>query len=126
MILVFGGAYQGKLDFVKDEFSIGEKDVFYCDTSEELDYSKRVIYGLEAWILNQVKRGKTEKEILEACNPDKLKESIVICTDISQGIVPLDRNQRFARETTGRAMVALSKEAESVYRVFCGLSQKLK
>lgn len=126
MILVFGGAYQGKLEFVKETYSLTDEDVCFCEEEKCLDYSKKVIYGLESWILDQVKNGKEEKEILEACSFEKLKDNIVICTDVSQGIVPLERNQRFARETTGRAMVALGKNAESVYRVFCGLSQKLK
>lgn len=30
MVLVFGGAYNGKLDFVKEQFNVSEDDIFYC------------------------------------------------------------------------------------------------
>ena len=31
MILVFGGAYQGKLDYVLKTYRLTEKDVYHCD-----------------------------------------------------------------------------------------------
>ena len=40
MVLVFGGAYNGKLDFVKEKFSINEDDIFYCGVNE-IDFSKK-------------------------------------------------------------------------------------
>lgn len=130
MILIFGGAYQGKLEFAREKFfeirSINEKDICFCNEEDGLDYEKKVIYGLEKYILGQVRRGISEKEILDSIYDERLNDRIIICTDISQGIVPLKKEQRFARETTGRAMVGLGKRAESVYRVFCGLSQQLK
>ena len=43
MILIIGGAYQGKLDFVKDIFGVTEKEVFTCDTVE-IDFSNRNRY----------------------------------------------------------------------------------
>lgn len=55
-----------------------------------------------------------------------LQDKIVIARDISQGIVPIDSVQRAWREASGRAMMYLAGEAEEVYRVFCGLSEKLK
>ena len=30
MILIFGGAYQGKLDFAKEKFNISDEEVFEC------------------------------------------------------------------------------------------------
>ena len=40
MILIIGGAYQGKLDFAKEAFGITDEDVFVCKDSE-IDFSKR-------------------------------------------------------------------------------------
>ena len=42
MILIIGGAWQGKLDFAKETFGITDAEVFTC-TGEELDFSKRCI-----------------------------------------------------------------------------------
>ena len=43
MILIIGGAYQGKLDFAKDAFGITDADVHTCGTGE-INFSKRCIY----------------------------------------------------------------------------------
>lgn len=57
---------------------------------------------------------------------DELEDQVIICTDVSQGIVPMERELRDMREMTGRAMVWLAKEADCVVRVFCGLGQEIK
>ena len=56
----------------------------------------------------------------------ELQDKILIVNDISQGIVPMERENRDWREMTGRAMLYISKEADEVYRVFCGLGSKIK
>ena len=33
MILIFGGAYQGKADFAKRTFGLEDEDIFYCGES---------------------------------------------------------------------------------------------
>ena len=47
MILIFGGAFQGKLDYAREHWNFNEDDIFYCDDSLAIDLSKKVIYGLE-------------------------------------------------------------------------------
>ena len=64
MILIFGGAYQGKLEYALHNFQIKENDVFCCGESTEIDPSYSVIYGLENFIMGCVKEGKEAKEIL--------------------------------------------------------------
>ena len=51
MILIVGGAYQGKLDFAKETFGITDSDVHICDTGE-IDFSKRCIYKIEEFTYN--------------------------------------------------------------------------
>lgn len=124
MNVVFGGAYQGKLDYAKEHFHTGE--VFVCsDDLAELDFSKDTIYRLEDFVLACVKEGKEAADYLRD-HRRQLQGKTVICTDISQGIVPMEAELRALREMTGRAMLYLTREAESVTRVFCGLGQKIK
>mgnify|MGYP002767657785 CR=1 FL=1 len=47
-------------------------------------------------------------------------------TDISQGIVPVDRELRAWREEAGRAMVKMAEASQSVTRIFAGLPLTLK
>lgn len=125
MILIFGGAYQGKLEYALHNFQIKENDVFCCGESTEIDPSYSVIYGLENFIMGCVKEGKEAKEILVEYE-SLLKDKIVIMTDISQGIVPMDPAERSWREMAGRTMLYLGERAQTVIRVFCGLGQKIK
>ena len=46
MILIIGGAYQGKLDYAKEVFGITDADVHICDAGE-IDFSRRCIYKIE-------------------------------------------------------------------------------
>ena len=57
---------------------------------------------------------------------EALEDKIIIVTDISQGIVPMDPAQRNWREMVGRTMLYLGGKAEKVIRVFCGLGQEIK
>ena len=58
--------------------------------------------------------------------PPLRADAVVICTDVSCGVVPMDRVQRLWREEVGRTVCALARRADSVPRVFCGLPLRLK
>ena len=47
MDLIIGGAYQGKLDHVKEKYCINESDVFECADDKDIDLSFRCIYHYE-------------------------------------------------------------------------------
>lgn len=125
MVLIFGGAYQGKLEFAKENFNVTEEDIFICTQENEIDWSKKVLCDMDQAFLRHVREGKESREVL-ADHLKELKDKILIVNDISQGIVPMERELRDWREMTGRAMLYISKEADEVYRVFCGLGSKIK
>lgn len=125
MILIFGGAYQGKLEYALDNFNMTEKDVFHCKEAAVLDLSFKVISNLENFVMGCVKEEKEAKELLLEYG-EALEDKIIIVTDISQGIVPMDPAQRNWREMVGRTMLYLGGKAEKVIRVFCGLGQEIK
>ena len=125
MVLIFGGAYQGKLEYALDNFNMTEKDVFHCKEETVLDLSFKVISNLENFVMGCVKEGKEAKDLLLEYG-EALEDKIIIVTDISQGIVPMDPVQRNWREMVGRTMLYLGGRAEKVIRVFCGLGQEIK
>ena len=51
MVLIIGGAYQGKLDFAKSAFGLSESDVFTC-TGGEIDFSRRCVDRIEEFTLS--------------------------------------------------------------------------
>ncbi len=126
MIFVFGGAYQGKLDFAFEKFGVDKADVSVCSKDDAtLCFDKKVIYRIEEFVFGCIERGESPVEYLKA-NLNRLEDKIIICTDVSQGIVPMDKTERAWREDNGRCMNMISAKADEVYRVFCGIGSKVR
>ena len=49
MVLIIGGAYQGKLEFAKE--TLGITDVYTCN-DDEIDFSKDCIYKIEEFTVH--------------------------------------------------------------------------
>ncbi len=124
MKLIIGGAYQGKLDFAKETFSLREEDVFTCHDAE-IDFSAKCIDKLEEFTYACTQNGTDPLDYMKA-HKEQWQDSILICQDIFCGVVPLGADLRAWRQDTGLLCQYLSREAESVSRIFCGLEQKLK
>ena len=112
MILIIGGAGQGKLDYVLQKTGYGPAQV--ARTPEEAR-TRPVFAGLEDW------PELDEAALLEA-NPDV----ILICDEVGCGVVPVEPAQRARREAVGRLCCRLAELAERVERIFCGLPMVLK
>jgi len=126
MRLIFGGAFQGKLEYVLENYNLKEEEVFTCTRdSIDIDYSKKVIDNLEEFVYACNEQNVEAREIIKN-NLDKLKDKIIICDDISQGVVSMIRIERDWREMVGRTMLMLGKESDEVVRIFCGIPDKIK
>jgi len=126
MILIFGGAYQGKLTYALERFGLTENDVFRCCESDAgLPGGKKIIYELDRWIMAQIKADADPLRALTLFTCEN-REAVVICNDISCGVVPADAKQRKWREAVGRALAELSRESDETIRLFCGIPTRLK
>ena len=153
MILITGGAYQGKCLFAKQLIS-GNNMLFGItnDMSENVSNIETMVDTTE--ICNQVciaDEHTTIEEIQMAHiwdhyhlwvaeqlrgNNDpwqqtqqvlKKNPDIIICsTELGCGIVPIEEFDRNWREVTGRLCCMLAKEAKAVYRVNCGIGMQIK
>jgi len=121
MVLIFGGACQGKLAYAKKEY--GGRVFSCCD--ERIDYTADIICGLEKFVLACFDNDKEAADVLKE-HAAELKNKVIICEDISCGIVPVDARLRAWREMTGRTLTRLSADADTVIRMFCGIPQVLK
>lgn len=125
MILIIGGAYQGKRTLAKKKYGLSDGDIFTCTEETGAAFGARCIDRIEEFTLWCVKNGEDATEIFKAHRPE-WEDNVLICQDIFCGVVPIDAEMRAWREMTGRLCAYLSGEAKSVSRVFCGLEQKLK
>lgn len=120
MILILGGAYQGKRDYAIRRFSLKEEDIFTC-TGGEIDFSRKCVDKIEEFTWNCPDPVSYFQE-----NREKWADSVLICRDISGGVVPLGADRRQWQRKNGALCQYLASEAAEVVRVFCGLEQRLK
>ncbi len=124
MILVVGGAFQGKEEFIRKSFmpeKITEAEEASC---EELWQSECILN------YHKIVRHQTEKneDPLAAAKELILKNPGVIISmdEVGSGVVPMDKTERIYREQVGRTAACFAGEAEAVYRLVCGIPQRLK
>lgn len=135
MILVIGGYAQGKLEYVKDKYQIGEEDIFDFDVDDIAELkicsdgsfsdSRIVLNNINSLIKKELDDGKDPEELLEKIL-SKFNNAIIITDEVGNGIVPIDKNERIYREKTGRLQCMLAQNADEVIRVTCGLGQRIK
>ena len=122
MVLLIGGAYQGKTAYAKQTYGLRDADIFTCE-GETLNLSVPCLRHLERFARACVRAGKEPPD--EKARLD-LHGKILICEDISCGVVPMDAEAREWREAVGRMNAALAARADTVTRMFCGLPMELK
>jgi adenosyl cobinamide kinase/adenosyl cobinamide phosphate guanylyltransferase len=126
MILIIGGSYQGKLDFARNRYGLTDDEIQFCDeTTDALDFSRHCIAYIDRFALNRIRAEAEPAEALGA-DPGLYKDVIFIANDISGGIVPMDPALRAWRESCGRMNLKLAREANEVWRLFCGIPQRVK
>lgn len=126
MILVIGGAYQGKQEYAKEQFLLSAEDWAdgACCTLEELEQA-RAVHHFHVFIRRQLERGESVQELAERMwetNPGL----IVVSDEVGYGVVPVDAGERAWREACGRVCTKLAQHAEQVIRVCCGIGTRLK
>lgn len=149
MILIIGGAYQGKKEYLEEILGIPREEMYVCrrfrtgaedpesleqesvetQIDEELDYmlspEAEAICDLDKWVRNMLAAGRDPERFLWD-HFEALSDKYISITDVSQGIVPIKKEDRIFRETNSRIMTWLADYADEVYRIFCGIPQRIK
>ena len=107
MMFVTGPLYSGKKEYVKQRF---------CWDDEQL----------AAHAVWDVQKLAVQEDNLEQLAERLAAYEVVIATEIGGGVVPIDPQERQAREAAGRLSCLLAQRADAVVRVFCGLPLRLK
>ncbi len=107
MIFITGPLYSGKRDYACQ--------ILGC-APEELE-------GRAVWDAQDLAAGCAD---LDALADELAQNEVVIATEVGGGVVPVDAEQRAAREAAGRLSCLLARRAQRVVRVFCGLPMVLK
>ena len=126
MILITGGAFQGKKAYAKKRFALEEQDMVNgADCTEAELLKARAVADFQEYVRRVLKEGGDPSllaEKLYAENPDIL----VITNELGSGVIPADPFDRQWREASGRAACDLAKYAAQVHRVVCGIGTVIK
>ena len=116
MILIIGGAYQGKLSWAVSEYDLKDNEIldlaeedplpgFRCYTHFE-DLTRRC-EDISRWL-------------------PLFKDAVVISRELGCGVVPMDAEERVWRERHGVLLKKIASGSDSVVRIFCGFPEVLK
>lgn len=137
MKLIIGGVAQGKLEVAKEVMNSTSKEEDLQAESKEMiiiDENYSLIEELyTANIINHyhliIKRLLQEKQEPELIMEELISKNPKVCivsTEIGYGIVPMDSFEREYRERTGRICCKIAAESDEVYRVVCGIAERIK
>lgn len=130
MHIVFGGAFNGKRQYVKNLIQ-NEKASWYEGVLPQaiVDDSIMVIAGVEHWVKKELEQGLTEQQIVEQIKETlyyNSSQQIWVLTDLNRGIVPTERIEREMRDLVGRLYQFLFTEAQQITRIWYGIPQTIK
>lgn len=115
MILIIGGAYQGKTEY-----------------AENLGNKYKIINRYHLRVKEQLMTGQNPIDEAERLmnNADNCEESgselIIISDEVGYGLVPVDKLEREYREQSGRVNCYFADKARQVIRVVCGIGTRIK
>ncbi|UOQ95402.1 bifunctional adenosylcobinamide kinase/adenosylcobinamide-phosphate guanylyltransferase [Halobacillus shinanisalinarum] len=134
MDFVTGGAYNGKLDWVIENYDSDYTILKEDQQSGSVDTPLLIVDKLENRIYNYLSNQGEEGEKWQKYYDTLMKweqtltsrQLVIIGTDITGGIVPMDKQNRLWRDKTGFFYQQLTKDAQRVFRVWFGIPQQLK
>ncbi len=107
MILITGGAFQGKTKYALESFG------------DKYKIENKYHESVRAQLIN----GQDPLKEAEAL----IKDDVIVITDeIGCGLVPVDSFERKYRDVNGRVNCFLAENAEQVIRVICGIGKRIK
>lgn len=142
MILVVGGGYQGKRNFVVDDSWNNKESVFASCRPCSLDFNQKntadgqidmfekayetpLVTHLESYVKRALERNMNPELFLERILT-RNEKVVLIADEIGSGLYPPGDFEREWREAAGRISQKAALAAEQVYRVVCGIGTRIK
>lgn len=124
--LIIGGAYNSKLNFALKYYNLKQEDFqngAECDLNTA--FSKKGIYNLHLLIRRFIISGIDDyNKIIEKILSSNIE--IIICNEVGNGVVPLDKIDSQMREYVGRILCLLSEKSTRVIRIYYGIPSVIK
>lgn len=116
MVLVIGGSASGAKEYAVR---------YYV---EQLQAQGDLILNYQDEIRQEMDDKTTATDPMEAAQELTRKNTagVIHIQEMGCGIVPIEKSDREYRELVGRISCLFAKQADEVYRVICGIPQKIK
>lgn len=131
-IFITGGAYQGKLQYFKDNFKtlfdceiIDFKSINISEYMNQENNSSKVFYNCQEYVKWAVSNKKNAIKEWDNLIGDS-KSFCVIMNQVGNGIVPIEKEDRIYREEVGRFGCYIASKAMKVIVVTCGIGNTIK
>lgn len=132
LTLVIGGRAQGKTEYLREQFGLNASEI--APAAAFADGDSRSAVGAEDKVppralvhLEELVRLRGAKEALAALEGWlSAGDKYICCDEVGLGVVPIDFAEREFRDEVGRALCALAKRAERVFRVIAGIGQRIR
>ena len=86
----------------------------------------RTLCGEEEMVCDAQELAAGQSDLIALADSLAARYKVVISTEVGGGVVPVDADERAAREAAGRLACLLATRADTVVRMFCGLPMVLK
>lgn len=147
MHFVTGGAYNGKKSWVTAHYALDVTEHVWLNAYKEddlrqpTDQSRQstiiVLEGVEQWIYTYLRLEQSTDSLLKSLQSELNKwleweeqsrdhQLIMIGADITKGIVPIEKQDRYWRDITGWIYQYVAKQAERVDVIWYGIAEKIK
>ena len=110
MTFITGPLYSGKRTFAAQ--------LLHCTEQQLSQYA--------VWDVQQLAADCASSDDLAALADRLAAYPVVIATEVGGGVVPMEPEQRAAREAAGRLACLLAARADCVVQMFCGIPTILK
>lgn len=124
MKLIIGGAFQGKMEYAKNRYSVKQwADGRVCPWDEI--FRAEGIHHFHEYVRRMLTEGLDPADAAQRLCQEN-KDVVIVTNELGYGVVPVEAFDRKYRETTGRICTKLAEQSSEVVRVICGIGQVIK
>lgn len=123
MVMITGGAYQGKTAYVTRKFGIAPEDIADGRSCDIASLSTARCISSYHELVRRLGADCT-RFTEELCR--RSSDAVIIIDEIGCGIVPMEKSERLWRENVGRCGCIIASHSEKVIRVICGIPAFIK
>lgn len=126
MIMITGGAFQGKRNFAREKFNFSENDIISgrdCEIDRAFSAECLADYHL---LIRRVLDEKMDALEFTQSLCERNPNAVIIIDEIGCGIIPIEKNERIWREQVGRAGCMIASNSSVVVRICCGIPAVIK